>query len=155
MSSELSLTAHLDQLVAVLREALGSACEVEAHDGLVSQDDLRYYLASETPVCAVAIVGLENIQLVNRDQLSAQAEVVVSIISRSVISEPYRSALDLAALVVWAITQAASWRDARLFRTPLPATVRAENLFSGALDESEGITVWGVTWSQTCYLTRN
>lgn len=155
MTSELSLTAHLDQLVAVLREALGSACEVRGHDGLLSQDDIRRYLSSETPICAVAILGLENIQLANRDQISAQVEVVASIISRSVVSEAYRSSLDLSALVVWAITQAASWRDARLFRTPLPATVRAENLFSGALGEFEGVTVWGVTWSQTCYLTRN
>ena len=155
MASELSLTAHLDQLVAVLSDALGTGCEVEAHDGLLSQDDLRRYLASESPVCAVAIVGLENIQLANRDQLSAQAEVVASIISRSADGEAYRSALDLAARVVWVITQSASWRDARLFRTPLPNTVRAETLFSGALDENEGITVWGVTWSQTCYLTRN
>lgn len=155
MPSELSLTAHLDQLVGVLREALGSACEVEAHDGLLSQDDLRRYLSSETPICAVSIVGLGTIQPSNRDQISAQAEVVASIISRSVVGEAYRSALDLSALVVWAILQSASWRDARLFRTPLPATVRAENLFSGALDENEGVTVWGVTWSQTCYLTRN
>lgn len=155
MASELSLTAHLDQLVAVLSDALGTACEVEAHDGLLSQDDLRRYLASESPVCVVAIVGLKNIQLANRDQLSAQADVVASIICRTMEEDPYRSALDLAALTVWAITQSASWRDAKLFRTPLPNTVQAETLFSGALDEAEGVSVWGVTWSQTCYLTRN
>lgn len=149
---DISLSGHLQQIAEGLQQLLGSDCRVETHDGQLSRDELKS-ATNRAPVVMVAFIGLPGMQPRGRDQWQVAASLAASILVRDQPGRPrHLLALDLAARVLQTIGTSADWGRADWFRAAEPDSIVANNLYSGALDEVQGVSLWAVTWMQTCLI---
>lgn len=155
MATQLSLSPHMEQISSVLQRELGDRCRVDISEGPLSADDLRGYAAQQSPVCALAFHGLKNVQLAGRDKLAIVVNTIATVVCQQTPESAFFVAADLAAMLTMCLVRAADWGRPDLFRATEPSEISADNLFSGALDGNQGISLWGVEWTQTCFLYRS
>lgn len=139
----MSLVGLQDAIVASIDTGLSSSFRaVQAHGGRFDEDELKR-IATKQPACLVTVMG-GAIARHGGSQGVCSADVLAFVVTAgSSTTARSRAAMDLAEDVgQLAVDNAWSYSDAKA-----PENIRAENLYSGALDRL-GVAMWLVRWQQ-------
>lgn len=128
-------------IIADLQARLGNNVKVSGHGGRFGSDELKRY-GAVAPACLVAILGVSNLQ-------ASGSSIVGDVACAALIVTADRPGLlrDLAALgIVTTLVAALPGVDFGLDVSGA-ASVRADNLYSGAVDQL-GVALWAIAWRQ-------
>jgi len=144
----MSLLSLRQAVVAALAPALtlpGKAVAVAAHPGRFDAGELRR-CATKAPIVLVSALGASDIQ--DGGEVQGLCQMAAFVLCRDLPRLPR----DVAALsLVERLLRAVPGNDWSGQASQAPRDLRAENLFSGELDQA-GVALWAVSWRQLAVL---
>lgn len=140
----MSLLALRTAIVNGLAAQLGASVRsVEAIAGRIDDAELKRMLAN-APAAFVAVLGVPEADRNRSGQYELTATVVVFLATASRPGSPRDAAALTLATALLQIVPTNAWG---LADANEPQGIRAENLYSTALDK-QGLALWAVTWRQ-------
>lgn len=142
----MTLKEYRDAVVAELKAKLTGLRKVDSHGGRIDLAELRRFAAA-APAVFVAVLGVADAERTSTGEFVLTASVAAFLVTIDKPGQP-RDAAGLT--LATAILQVVPGNDWGLEEVGLPESIRAENLYTSAMDKA-GVTLWGVTWRQKFY----
>lgn len=146
----LTLTMGLEAIVATLAPVLAPV-PVESHGGQFTENELALVLG-KAPCVLIAPLSVSAYTPTARDQWQATVAWGAYCIGSDASGQRAEQALDLAQTLLEQLHDPDWGWDATMYDTFDYGTVRADNLYSGHINNLR-VAVWTVSWAQTLFFT--
>lgn len=138
----MSLVAIRSAIVDAIEAGVPTFASVAAHGGKFSAIEVRR-VASKSPACMVAVIGIKNIERQGGMAVGqVQFGAFVATQGTSTVQRDASALILSEAIIGLAATNAWDYADAKA-----PQGMRADNLFSGTVDKL-AVALWAVFWTQ-------